>query len=68
MNDKQIYMFRAAELYEVYKKAKGVCDPLDFQVRQKNLLYALCDFLLADYWTNEDQWKKTIMPDSSEES
>ena len=30
----------------VYKNARNVCDPIEFQARQRDLLYAVCDYLL----------------------
>lgn len=29
-----------------YQKARQICDPIDFAQRQKNLVYAICDYLL----------------------
>jgi len=29
-----------------YQKALQICDPIEFAQRQKNLVYAICDYLL----------------------
>jgi hypothetical protein len=34
------------KLDQIYRYATAVCDPIDFAQRQKNLMYAICDFLL----------------------
>jgi hypothetical protein len=34
------------KLDQIYQHARQICDPIDFAQRQKNLLYAVCDFLL----------------------
>ena len=34
------------KLFHTYQKSKSVCDPVDFQIRQRNLLYELTEYVL----------------------
>lgn len=33
-------------LEKVYRESRNICDPIDFSQRQKNLVYALADYIL----------------------
>ena len=43
------------KLYQIYKKAKSVCNPLEFQQRQLDLLYKVSELLLKPLNINDSQ-------------
>jgi hypothetical protein len=45
-----------------YNRAMYICDPVEFASRQKQLLYAICDYLI-DLETKKDTPTKTKGPD-----
>ncbi len=34
------------DIFFAYNKSLSVCDPLDYKIRQRDLLYAICEYLL----------------------
>jgi hypothetical protein len=45
---------RLEVLKSVYESARGICDPTEFVVRQKRLLYELAECLLDDLNDQKD--------------
>ena len=49
---------RLEHFEKVYINAIGVCDPIDYIVKQRNLLYALSKFILAELDDHKEKKKK----------
>lgn len=59
MNEKDYERF--SQLEEVFRDALTVCDPIEYQYRQKKLLYAISECILKPY--REEKAKRTALDD-----
>ena len=48
MDEEEVKKCKAIE--RLYDQARHICDPVDYAVRHRNLMYGLSEFLLFDYY------------------
>ena len=55
---------RLCDLREFYENAKKVCDPIEFQSRQKALLNKISEYLLLPLKDEAEEFHKKSLEDS----
>jgi hypothetical protein len=53
------------QLEQMFQHTCQVCDPLDYQIRQRNFLYTLANYLLLPLMEHREELKKKAAENSS---
>ncbi len=56
------------QLEQMFQHACQVCDPLDYQIRQRNLLYTLCNYFLIPLHEYREEQKKLNPPEEKKDA
>lgn len=68
MEINEIALKRLIELRNVYDKSLNVCDPLDFAIRQRNLLQSIAEFLIYPLQEHEMALRSQLRNDNETKS